>query len=95
MSEFEPQSNKVSVAKQMTEDIISYCNNVPEHRWPPTSEGMTAKFGDAPDSVKLSMLLAAENRRANREKAYLIIDSITPDFFIKLVIERLLPQILD
>ena len=84
MSEFEPQSNKVSVAKQMTEDIISYCNNVPEHRWPPTSEGMTAKFGDAPDSVKLSMLLAAENRRANREKAYLIIDSITPDFVHKI-----------
>ena len=84
MSQFELQSNIVSVAKQLTEDIISYGNTVPEHRWPPTSEGMTAKFGDAPDSVKLSMLLAAENRRANREKAYLIIDSITPDFVHKI-----------
>ena len=36
LPEFEPQSNVVSVAKQMREGIISYCNTVPEHKWPLT-----------------------------------------------------------
>ena len=66
MSEFELQSNIVSVAKQLTEDIISYCNTVPEHRWPPTSEGMTAKFGDAPDSVKLSKNFTCSREQENK-----------------------------
>ena len=52
MPEFEPQSNIVSVAKQLREDIISYCNTVPEHKWLLTFESVTAKFEDLPDSVK-------------------------------------------
>ena len=52
MPEFEPQSNIVSVATQLREYIISYCNTIPEHKWSPTFESVTAELGDPPDSVK-------------------------------------------
>ena len=66
MPEFEPQSNIVSVAKQLAEDIISYCNTVPEHRWPPTFEGMTAEFGDAPDSAECSKNFTCSREQQNK-----------------------------
>ena len=53
MPESEPQSNIASVAKQLREDFISYCNTVPEHKWPPNFESVTTEFGDPPGSVKL------------------------------------------
>ena len=82
MPEFEPQSNLVSLAKQLREDIISYCNTVPEHKWPPTFERVTTEFGDPPDSIKLFLknLLIIENSTTNREKACHIIDSVTSSF---------------
>ena len=72
----------MSVAKQLREDIISYCNTVPDHKCPPTFESVTAEFGDPPDSVKISLihLLTTEKSRTNREKACCIIDSVTSDF---------------
>ena len=53
MPEFESRLNIVFVGKQLREDIISYCNTVPEHKWPPTFESVTNEFGNPPDSFKL------------------------------------------
>ena len=36
MPQFEPQPNIVSVAKQLREDMICFCNTVPEDKWLPT-----------------------------------------------------------
>ena len=63
--EFEPQSNIVSVAKQLKEDIC-FCNTVPEHKWPPTFESVTAEFRDPLDSVKLFLKNLLAERRAEQ-----------------------------
>ncbi|KAG1711251.1 hypothetical protein GQR58_002553 [Nymphon striatum] len=78
----EPQSNVVSVAKQLRQDIISYCGSVAEHKWPPTFESVTAEYGNPPESIKLFLkhLLTTEKSRANREKACRLVDSVTSDF---------------
>ena len=55
----------MSVAKQLREDLISYCNTVPEHKWPPNFESVTAEFGDPPGSDKL-FLKKIQQRRAEQ-----------------------------
>ena len=37
MPEFRSHSNIVFAAKQLREDIFSYCNTVPDHKWSPTN----------------------------------------------------------
>ena len=68
--EVEPQSNIVSVAKQLREDIISHGNTVPEHKWPPTFESVTAEFGDPPDSVKLFLNNLQQRRAEQTERKH-------------------------
>ena len=73
-------SNIAPVAKQLRQDFISYCNSVPEHKWPPTFETVTAEYGNPPEPVKLFLesLLTTEN--IDREKACRIVDLMTSDF---------------
>lgn len=65
MPQFEPQPNIVSVAKQLREDMICFCNTVPEDKWLPTFESVTAESRDPLDSVKLFLknLLTTEKSR--------------------------------
>ena len=69
----------MSVAKQLREDLISYCNTVPEHKWPPNFESVTAEFEDPPGSD-----------RTNREKGCRIIDSLTSDFIHNISIGKII-----
>ena len=82
LPELSQNSNIVSVAKQLRQDIISYCDSVPEHKWPPTFESLTKEYGNPPESIKLFLkhLLTAENGQPNRKKACRLINSITSDF---------------
>ena len=77
---FEPQSNIVSVAKQLREDIISYCNTVPEHKWSPTFESDSRIQRSIRLTQTFSKKFTTEKSRTNREKACLMIDSVTSDF---------------
>lgn len=65
MPQFEPQPNIVSVAKQLREDMICFCNTVPEDKWLPKFESVTAESRDPLDSVKLFLknLLTTEKSR--------------------------------
>ena len=80
LPEFDPQSNIASVGKQLRQDIISYCNSVSEHKWPPTFETVTAEYGSPPESVKLFLKNLLTTEKTNREKACCIVDSMKSDF---------------
>lgn len=80
LPEFDPKSNIASVAKQSRQDIISYCNSVPEHKWPPTFEIVTTEYGNPPELVKSFLKNLLTSEKNNREKACRIVDSVTSDF---------------
>ena len=61
-------SQIVSVAKQLREKIISYCNTVPEDRWSSAFEIVTEEFGDPPDSVKLFLKKLQQKRAEQTER---------------------------
>lgn len=77
---FNENSNIISLAKQLRQDIISYCDSVPSHKWPPTFESLTAEYGNPPESIKLFLkhLLTAE-KNPNQKRTCRLIDSITSD----------------
>ena len=50
---FEPQSNITHVAKQLREDIITFCKSVPAHKCPLTFESVTAEYGNLPEPVQV------------------------------------------
>ena len=93
MPESEPQSNIVSVAKQLREDFISYCNTAPEHKWPPNFESVTTEFGDPPGSVKLFLKKLQQRRAEQTERKHVAsLIHLHQISFIISVLERSLPQ---
>ena len=80
LPEFDPRSNIASVAMQLRQDIIPYCSSVPEHKWSPTFETVTAEYRNPPESVKLFLKNLLTTEKTNREKACHIVDSVTLDF---------------
>ena len=80
MPSLDPGTNIVLVAKQLREDIISFCNSVPEHKWPPTFETLSNEYGNPPESVKLFLKHLLSNEKAKKDTTCRLIDSFTSDF---------------
>ena len=80
MPTLDPESNIVLVAKQLREDIVTFCNAVPEHKWPPTFETLSEEYGNPPDSIKLFLKHLLSSEKSNKDSTYRLIDSFTSDF---------------
>ncbi|XP_066931362.1 uncharacterized protein [Clytia hemisphaerica] len=80
MPSLDHESNVVSVAKQLREDIISYCKSVPEHKWPPTFETLSEEYGKPPQSVQLFLKHLLSTEKSNKETTCRLIESFTSDF---------------
>ena len=81
--EFDPLTNIRLVAKHLKDDILAYCNTIPEHSWPPTIETLTREYGTPPDSVRIfltHLLTSGKHDTNTREKTKRLIDSLTADF---------------
>uniref|UniRef100_A0A7M5V7L0 Uncharacterized protein n=2 Tax=Clytia hemisphaerica TaxID=252671 RepID=A0A7M5V7L0_9CNID len=65
MPSFDPNSNIISVSKQLRKDIITFCKSVPGHKWPPTFDSLTGEYGKPPESVQLFLkhLLTSEKNK--------------------------------
>ena len=81
--EFDQVTNIKVVAQQLREDIMTYCNKIPEHSWPPTFQSLTQEYKEPPESIKkfLNFLLTSGKHEIDsREKTKRLVNSFTADF---------------